>query len=169
MQIEASFITLPAMPNRREWVLLAYRMPREPSSPRIAVWRKLRRLGVAQIVDGMVALPTSPRNRENFDWIADEIAHAGGEATVWVAQPGSAADERSLMTRMASAIVVEYEELIEEAREAQNSSTASSRRTCDRLSRQLARIAQRDYFPDDVRDQARQAIADLKKVVEVTV
>ncbi len=40
-----------------EWVLLSYRLPREPSTPRIAVWRKLKRLGVAQISDGLVALP----------------------------------------------------------------------------------------------------------------
>ena len=38
-------------------VLLAYRLPREPSGPRVTVWRKLRRLGVAQVLDGLVALP----------------------------------------------------------------------------------------------------------------
>jgi hypothetical protein len=27
------------------WVLLSYRLPREPSTPRIGVWRKLERLG----------------------------------------------------------------------------------------------------------------------------
>ena len=32
----------------REWVLLAYRIPREPSTPRISVWRKLRRLGAVR-------------------------------------------------------------------------------------------------------------------------
>ena len=26
----------------QRWVLLAYRLPREPSTPRIALWRKLR-------------------------------------------------------------------------------------------------------------------------------
>ena len=40
-----------------EWLLLAYRMPREPSTPRIAVWRKLGGLGVAKLGDGLVALP----------------------------------------------------------------------------------------------------------------
>ena len=40
------------------WVLLGYRLPREPSTPRITVWRKLKRLGVVQLSDGMVALPT---------------------------------------------------------------------------------------------------------------
>src|SRR6266536_1796336 len=39
-----------------EWLLLAYRMPREPSTPRITVWRKLARLGVAKLGDGLGAL-----------------------------------------------------------------------------------------------------------------
>jgi len=32
------------MAGAMEWLLLAYRMPREPSTPRITVWRKLARL-----------------------------------------------------------------------------------------------------------------------------
>ena len=47
-----------------EWLLLAYRLPREPSTPRIAVWRKLGRLGVGKIGDGLVALPADARSQE---------------------------------------------------------------------------------------------------------
>src|SRR6266540_843167 len=39
-----------------QWVLLSYRLPREPSTPRIGVWRKLERLGVTRLGDGLVAL-----------------------------------------------------------------------------------------------------------------
>lgn len=60
-----------------DWVLLAYRMPREPSTPRIAVWRKLRRLGALQLVDGLVALPADPASIEAFDWLADEVLGLG--------------------------------------------------------------------------------------------
>ena len=45
------------MTRRRDWVLRAYRLPREPSAPRLAVWGKLKRLGVAQLLDGLVGLP----------------------------------------------------------------------------------------------------------------
>jgi hypothetical protein len=41
--------------------MLVYRLPREPSTPRITLWRKLRRLGVAQVVDGVAALPLDSR------------------------------------------------------------------------------------------------------------
>lgn len=74
-------------------MLLAYRLPREPSTPRIAVWSKLRRLGAARLVDGLVALPADALAKEQVEWIPDEILEAGGEATVWVGRPGSRGDE----------------------------------------------------------------------------
>src|SRR3954470_6216916 len=80
---------LPAMASGH-WALLAYRLPREPSTPRIALWRALRRLGVGQIVDGLVALPADARTREQLEWLAEAVTQAGGEASVWLAQPGSA-------------------------------------------------------------------------------
>ncbi len=53
------------------WVLLSYRIPRTPSTVRITVWRKLQRLGVAQIGDGVVTLPEDARTREQLEWIAE--------------------------------------------------------------------------------------------------
>jgi DNA-binding transcriptional regulator PaaX len=46
------------------WVLLCYRLPREPSAPRITVWRHLKRLGVGQLADGLVTTPADARTRE---------------------------------------------------------------------------------------------------------
>src|SRR6266508_3318914 len=88
--------------KRVSWVLLAYRLPREPSTPRSALWRKLRRLGAAQLLDGLAALPLDARNREQLEWLADEVLEAGGEATVWVGELGSGAQERELAARMAN-------------------------------------------------------------------
>jgi hypothetical protein len=87
------------MPSN-EWVLLAYRMPREPSTPRISVWRKLRKHGALQIVDGLVALPADPRTIEAFDWLADEVMEAGGEAWTWRAAPGSKRQHAALLQRI---------------------------------------------------------------------
>ena len=60
-----------------EWVLLTYHMPRDPSTPRSAVWRKLRRLGVAQLADGLVAHTADARTKQ-LDWLAVEIREAAG-------------------------------------------------------------------------------------------
>src|SRR5207237_10590917 len=104
------------MSSRRiSWVLLAYRLPREPSTPRSALWRKLRRLGAAQVLDGLAALPLDARNREQIEWLAEEVVEAGGEATIWIGGLTSAAQERELATQMAAAVAADYQALIDEA------------------------------------------------------
>lgn len=147
------------------WVLLAYRLPREPSTPRISVWRKLRRLGVAQLVDGLVALPADARTKELLEWIAEEILEAGGEATVWVGRPGSSADERRLASRMSAEIANEYRAVVADA-ETLAGGVVVDRRTLGRLQRELQRIARRDFFPPPERDEAHAAVRRLAKQQE---
>src|SRR5438094_3626748 len=98
--------------ERISWVLLAYRLPREPSTPRSALWRKLRRLGAVQVVDGLAALPLDARNRERLEWLAEEIGEAGGEATIWPGEVASAAQERELVSRLAAAAAAEYRAIV---------------------------------------------------------
>lgn len=152
--------------TRVPWVLLAYRVPREPSTPRSALWRKLRRLGAAQVLDGLAALPLDARNREQLEWLADEVVEAGGEATIWVGELGSAAQERELAARMAETVAGDYRTLIEEASAARDQSPGQRRRTLARLRRELRRIRARDYFPPPEREQAQQALDELVALVE---
>jgi DNA-binding transcriptional regulator PaaX len=92
-----------------EWVMLTYRLPREPSTPRSAVWRKLRRLGVAQLADGLVVLPRDARTREQLEWIADEVKEAGGTASIWLARSASVNQEKELANTMRAARAAEYD------------------------------------------------------------
>jgi Protein ChrB, N-terminal len=155
--------------ERISWVLLAYRLPREPSTPRSALWRKLRRLGAAQVLDGLAALPLDARNREQLEWLADEVLEAGGQASIWVGELGSAAQERELASRMAAAVAADYRSVIAEATTAGEQSTGRRRRTLARLRRELRRIRARDYFPPSERELARQALDDLAALVEARV
>jgi hypothetical protein len=151
--------------ERIEWVLLAYRLPREPSGPRVSVWRKLRRLGAVQVLDGLVGLPAEARTREQLEWLADEVHDAGGEATVWLGRLGSAAQERALAQRMMGAAVADYEAVIAEAAAAETESEAVRRRTVARLRRELQRIGRRDFFPPVEREAAQQAVVRLAETV----
>jgi hypothetical protein len=148
------------MAGSMEWVLLAYRMPREPSTPRISVWRKLARLGVAKVVDGLVALPADARSLERLEWIAEEVTEAGGEATLWTGRLTSAAQERALAQKMADAIAAEYRALAAAAGEELARGPVKDQ-TAARLRRELRRISQRDYFPPAEREDARRTVGSL--------
>ena len=148
------------------WVLLAYRLPREPSTPRSALWRKLRRLGAAQLLDGLAALPLDARTREQLEWLADEVTEAGGEATIWVGELASLAQERELATGMAEAVAADYEALLAQAEAAREESPGTRRRTLGRLRRELRRIRARDYFPPPDRELAQRALNELASLVE---
>src|SRR5262245_33707409 len=136
-----------SMAGWHDWVLLAYRLPREPSAPRLAVWRRLRRLGVAQLVDGLVALPADAGTREQLEWVAEQVVEAGGEAWVWIGRAGSARQERELAASMAADVAEAYAAVRDEARDLRDHDGSIDRRTVGRLRRELRRIARRDYFP----------------------
>jgi hypothetical protein len=140
---------------------LCYRVPREPSAPRIAIWRKLRRLGVAQLADGLVALPADARTREQLEWAAEEVTEAGGSAGVWLARPATVAQERDLAAGMAAAREGEYAAVAAGAQAALADDGAARAVAVRRLRGELRRINRRDYFPPAARDQARAAVEAL--------
>lgn len=150
-------------PNRApgQWVLMTYRLPREPSTPRITVWRKLERLGVARLGDGLVALPADARTREQFDWLAEEIIEAGGSAMIWLAQPATASAEHQIAAAMAADRATEYARVISDVHTVDQLTRAARTALVRRLRGELRRIGRRDYFPPPERDQAHAAVQTL--------
>ena len=157
------------MDERTRWVLLAYRLPREPSTPRIALWRRLRQLGALQVLDGLVGLPLTDQTREHFEWLAEGISEAGGEATVWLAEPAAKAHGATLLRDFQTARRAEYAALASAAERAQAETGPTRRRTLGRLRRELRRIRARDYFGAPGRREAEAAVDALAAAVGVSV
>src|SRR5947207_13787829 len=149
------------MGQAEDWVLLAYRLPRVPSAPRSAVWRKLKRLGVAQLGDGLVALPADPRTREQLEWIAEEVTDHGGEATLWLGRPLDTNAISTVVGRMTAAVAAEYDAVAAEAAAASTADAVARRRAVVRLRRELHRIAGRDFFTCPQGEAARRAVEHL--------
>jgi hypothetical protein len=152
--------------DNADWVLLAYRLPREPSTPRIAVWRKLRQLGAAQIVDGLVALPADNRTREQMAWLAEQVREASGDAWVWEATPTSRAQARDLTAAMAAGISAEYEAIADQAMKAARANAPLKARALSRLRRELHRVEARDYFALPAKQAALAALEKLATVID---
>jgi len=149
-----------------DWVTLIYRVPREPSSPRIAIWRKLRALGVVQLGDGVVALPEDARTREQLEWVADQVIEAGGTALLLRAQTLARTDERGLAQVMSQARAQEYRDLTDRAGQLVHASPTAVEvtRALRRLRKDLRTVQKRDYFTPTERDLAVAAINRLTEM-----
>ena len=149
------------MAGERSWVMLVYRLPREPSTPRIGLWRRLRQLGAVRLADGVAMLPHTARSEEQLEWLAAGIVEAGGEASVWVSRPTTTRASALLMARLGEERAAEYEALAREADEAARTAGSSQARTLSRLRRQLEQVRQRDFVAPPVRERAVEAIEAL--------
>lgn len=145
-----------------EWALLLHRLPREPSAPRIALWRAIRRLGATLLGDGLVALPASARNIEHLEWLAAGIEEEGGAASVWVAKPTASATGERLADQALATIDAEYRAVMREAQGPGGElAAAERRRLVRRLRAELRRIGSRDYFGAPSGAAARAAVERL--------
>lgn len=148
------------------WVFLVYWVPRQPSTPRIAIWRKLKRLGVAQLGDGVVTLPLDPSTQEHLEWIAQEIIDAGGEATVWIATPTVRRFGHQLAESLKSERSQEYRDLLLQAETALTESGSRRKQALRRLRALFRKIESRDHFPPPERARAREILDRLAESLQ---
>lgn len=70
----------------QSWLLFLYKVPHEPSSRRVYVWRKLRSFGAVLLHDAAWVLPMTPHSLEQMQQLAAEISTLGGDSLIWEAQ-----------------------------------------------------------------------------------
>jgi len=68
------------------WLLLLYSLPTNRNTERVAVWRRLKKMGAVQIKSSTYLLPDEPAQHEQFQWLAKQIRDYGGDSTLVRAQ-----------------------------------------------------------------------------------
>ncbi len=89
---------LRSQPERRQleerpWLLLVYRVPTEPASRRVAIWRDLKRLGALYLQQCVCILPRREEVREELERIVAKIPALEGECMRFDLPPLPTADE----------------------------------------------------------------------------
>jgi len=68
------------------WILLLFSLPTNRNTERVAVWRRLKKMGAVQIKTSTYLLPDEPAQYEQFQWLAQQIRDYGGDSTLVRAQ-----------------------------------------------------------------------------------
>ena len=68
------------------WLLLLFSLPTNRNTERVAVWRRLKKMGAVQIKTSTYLVPDEPAQHEQFQWLAKQIRDYGGDSTLVRAQ-----------------------------------------------------------------------------------
>jgi Protein ChrB, N-terminal len=96
------------------WLLLAYKLPADRSSARVAIWREVRRSGALQLQRSVVAFPDTPDFRTAATRVRAAVGEVGGSVLTLQAEPLEAEDEAGLEAAWNEARADEYAELTAE-------------------------------------------------------
>jgi len=129
-------------PQAVSWVLLVYKIPREPTASRAQVWRKLKRLGALLLHDAVWVLPATPWTREQFQWLGVEIGELGGEAHLWEARLLLNGQNAELVQQFQARVDVAYQEILEDLLQEEPDLVA--------LSRKYQQVRAQDYFHSEL-------------------
>jgi hypothetical protein len=137
------------------WLVFSYSLPsKAQSSPRVALWRRLRRLGAITLTGGIHVLPAREEDLEAFQWLAEEVQQAKGEAVVMRVEQFEGLADADLIERFRRARAEDYTTLdaqvdgLEERLRADLKPEERSRlrEKLERLRRQHAEVARIDFF-----------------------
>ena len=157
--------------ERQRWVLLVYRLPREPSRHRVAVWRDVRDLGAVYLQDGVAALRNDAVTREQFERLQLRVREAGGRATLWEALPNTVAESRDLVEAFRAAREEGYGEVIEGVERIRRKAALGADRVSlleeiAKLEREFRAERRRDYFRSSLRAEAAESLRAMRRVLK---
>jgi hypothetical protein len=130
-----------------KWLLMTYKIQREPTAGRVYVWRKMKQLGAVAVQDAVWVLPATDRTQEQFQWLASEITELGGEATFWLADMLYESCDQSLRQQFEMPVEKVYREIL--------AALKSRDRNLAALSKRYQEALAQDYFQTKLGQRAR--------------
>jgi hypothetical protein len=132
------------------WLLLLFSLPTNRNTERVAVWRRLKKMGAVQIKTSTYLLPDTPAQYEQFQWLAQQIRDYGGDSTLVRAQEIEGLNKEKVIAMFNDVRAKDYSQL----RRALQSFIARRKKMdaeeavseLERLTRQFREVRAVDFF-----------------------
>lgn len=155
------------------WLLLVYRVPTEPASRRVTIWRDLKRMGALYLQQCVCIVPSRPELRSKIDRLITKIDEMDGESTLFDIPTLRPTDEAKIVQAFRELRNKEYAEIIEECetkfvkeiefehfrRNYTYEESEEIAQDLEKIRRWFNRIVARDWFGADRRTEVESWIA----------
>ena len=158
------------------WVVFSYSLPAAGrSSPRVAVWRRLRALGAVSPKGGIHVLPARDECVEALQWLAQEVEQAKGEALLMRVERFEGLNDAQLIALFQEERKEDYAALDERAAGLEKTLTGSRKRDprddtqarelLAKLRREHGEIARIDFFDSPAGAQVASRLARIEEAL----
>lgn len=94
------------------WLLLTYKVPADPATKRVALWRRLKSIGAIYLQNGVCLLPKTDDHVRRLKMLENDIAEMGGEAVILETVALDKAQEEKVIARFKADRDEQYREFI---------------------------------------------------------
>lgn len=156
-----------------KWIAFSYTLSaRKKSSARVTLWRRLRRLGTVSPTSGIYILPATNDCVEAFQWLAQEVKHAAGQAIVMYVDRFDGISEQEILGLFQEARREDYVEIDAEAKNLEKLLESSPtvevmtqvKDELTKLKRRYSEVVNIDYFESY---ESTTTIARLEKISQM--
>jgi len=154
-------------PQARAWLLLVTNLPGHNPTLRMRIWRALKAAGAGLLRDGAYLLPNGEHSRRLLEAQGGEIKAAGG--LVQVLSFDAESDQQNAELVALFDRTEEYAEAIQQLDTLKGSlaklAEPEARQRLAGVTREVAAITERDFFPGEPRKQMETALGDAEVAI----
>lgn len=153
------------------WLILTATLPTTPSGLRVRVWRTLKATGAGTLREGVYLLPEHAPSATTLWQLERTIAESGADAHMLVLNARNASQEQAFRALFDRSEL--YADFLQSAKEARarirKSTVADLHKTLRVLEAQLKALQVNDFFPGNGSQKAADALAALRRQIELHV
>jgi hypothetical protein len=94
------------------WLLLTYKVPPEPATKRIALWRRLKGMGAIYLQNGVCLLPKTDDHVRRLKMLENDVSGMGGESVILETVALDRAQEDKVVSRFKADRDDQYREFL---------------------------------------------------------
>ncbi len=95
------------------WLLLTYKVPSDPATKRVALWRKIKGMGAVYVQNGVCMLPKTDEHVRRFKMLENDIVGMGGEAVILETAAADLGQQEKVIARFKADRDEHYHEFLE--------------------------------------------------------